>query len=142
MATSEEVARNMFKTYDKNGDGKISFDELKEIHAALGWNQSAEEVRKAMAEMDKDGDGFIDQEEFIAFNKESSSNENQELKQAFDMYDLDGDGVITANELHSVLRKLGGKCTLSDCKKMISQVDKNGDGKVNFEEFKKMMNNA
>ncbi|THU44468.1 hypothetical protein C4D60_Mb02t07700 [Musa balbisiana] len=52
-----------------------------------------------------------------------------------------GDGFITVEELRSVLSSLGLKQgrTVEECRKMISKVDVDGDGKVNFKEFKQMM---
>lgn len=136
---SAEEMKNIFNKYDKNGDGKISFDELKEILGAIGTaTPSTDEVKRIMSELDKDGDGFVDLDEFIAFHSQSSA-DSKELKEAFDLYDLDKNGVISATELLAVLKRLGENCSLSDCRKMINQVDKDGDGNVNFEEFKKMM---
>ncbi|XWS75567.1 hypothetical protein CRYUN_Cryun01aG0101400 [Craigia yunnanensis] len=144
---SMEEMKKVFNKFDKNGDGKISGDELKSVLSALGSTPSSDEVDRIMAEMDKDGNGYIDLDEFIAFhgtdiNDDETQCENKELKDAFDMYDLDKNGLISANELHAVLKRLGEKCSLSDCQRMISQVDKDGDGSVNFEEFKKMMTNT
>ncbi|GLU10681.1 hypothetical protein SLE2022_274670 [Rubroshorea leprosula] len=145
---SVEQITKIFNKYDKNGDGKISFEELKEILGALEFSSSSEEVKRVMSELDTDGDGSVDLDEFIAFHTQSSgsssssADNSKELKEAFDTYDLDKNGLISASELHEVLKKLGEKCTLSDCQRMISQVDKDGDGNVNFEEFKKMMSNA
>ena len=93
-----------------------------------------------MEELDKNGDGFIDLKEFADFHcNDVGNDESKELRDAFDLYDVDKNGLITAKELHDVLRKLGEKCSLSDCRRMISNVDADGDGSVNFEEFKKMM---
>lgn len=55
------------------------------------------------------------------------------------MYDADSNGLISAKELHRVLRQLGDKCSVADCSRMIRSVDADGDGSVNFDEFKKMM---
>lgn len=131
----------MFNKFDANGDGKISLSELSSILNALGSETSPDEVQRIMTEIDTDGDGFIDFDEFNAFylsglGKESN---DKELHDAFDMYDKDKNGKISASELHSVLKSLGEKCSLKDCRKMISSVDVDGDGCVNFEEFKKMM---
>lgn len=138
---NNEEVRKVFDKFDKNGDGKISRDELREILRALGSERtSSEEAKKVMAELDKDGDGFIDIAEFADFYC-GSPGSTKELKDAFDMYDLDKNGLISAKELHAVLKSLGEKCSLKDCSKMISKVDVDGDGNVNFEEFKKMMAN-
>lgn len=135
----------VFKKFDANGDGRISASELQSLLKNLGSETTPEEVSRMMTEMDKDGDGFIDLKEFAEFHRGSeelvkdSSNGNRELREAFDMYDKDKNGLISARELHTVLKSLGEKVSMKDCSRMISSVDADGDGHVNFEEFKKMM---
>ncbi|TMX04672.1 hypothetical protein EJD97_005961 [Solanum chilense] len=130
----------VFRKFDANGDGKISLSELGAILNALGSKTSPDEVKRIMLEVDTDGDGFIDLKEFAAFYCPGEADgDNKELREAFDLYDKDKNGKITAAELHSVMKSLGEKCSLKDCRRMISKVDVDGDGCVNFEEFKKMM---
>lgn len=134
----------VFRKFDANGDGKISISELGSILGALGTVTPEEELKAVMKEIDTDGDGFIDLNEFIEFQRGGCSVAdgdavNKELREAFDLYDQDKNGKISAAELHSVLKSLGEKCSLKDCRKMIASVDVDGDGSVNFEEFKKMM---
>ncbi|KAF5730314.1 calcium-binding protein CML27 [Tripterygium wilfordii] len=71
----------------------------------------------------------------------TTSNPAQELRYAFDLYDQDKNGLISSSELHLVLNRLGIKCSVDDCVKMIRSVDSDGDGNVNFQEFEKMMSN-
>ncbi|ESQ47289.1 hypothetical protein EUTSA_v10027972mg [Eutrema salsugineum] len=146
---SMEDIRQVFQRFDKNGDGKISVDELKEVIRALSPTASPEETVTMMKQFDLDGNGFIDMDEFVALfqigvNQGGGNNNNdfRDLKEAFEIYDLDGNGRISAKELQSVMKNLGEKCSVQDCRKMISKVDSDGDGCVNFEEFKKMMNNG
>ncbi|KAJ0235402.1 calcium-binding protein CML25 [Hirschfeldia incana] len=131
----------VFKKFDVNGDGKISSKELGAIMASLGHVVPEEELQKAVAEIDKKGDGHINLEEFIElFTKGMDQNDVLEnLKDAFSVYDIDGNGSISAEELHEVLRSLGDECSIAECKKMIGGVDKDGDGTIDFEEFKVMM---
>ncbi|XP_058787457.1 calcium-binding protein CML24-like [Vicia villosa] len=133
----DDEVRKIFNKFDKNGDGKISRAELKEMMLALGSKTTSEEVNRMMAEVDQNGDGYIDLKEFGEIH--TGGGDSSELREAFEMYDLDKNGLISAKELHAVMRRLGEKCSLSDCRKMIGNVDADRDGNVNFEEFKKMM---
>ncbi|CAH8277307.1 unnamed protein product [Arabidopsis lyrata] len=142
---SMDDIKKVFQRFDKNGDGKISVDELKEVIRALSPTASPEETVTMMKQFDLDGNGFIDLDEFVALFQigiGGGGNNRSDLKEAFELYDLDGNGRISAKELHSVMKNLGEKCSVQDCKKMISKVDIDGDGCVNFDEFKKMMSNG
>ncbi|KAL6624504.1 hypothetical protein ACP70R_031825 [Stipagrostis hirtigluma subsp. patula] len=149
MPVSE--VEQVFRRYDANGDGKISAEELASVLRALGAPPGPGEVRRMMDEMDADRDGFVDLDEFVAFHcgggdvgaggggADVEAATEAELREAFRMYDADRNGLISARELHRVLRQLGDKCSVADCSRMIRSVDADGDGSVNFDEFKKMM---
>ncbi|XP_073309811.1 probable calcium-binding protein CML18 [Primulina huaijiensis] len=136
--TRDEELRQVFKKFDTNDDGKISPSELGAVLNGLDSRTTEDEVARIMSELDIDGDGFIDLNEFKAFHCVGGDS-NKELREAFDLYDQDKNGKISAKELHTVLRGLGEKCSLKDCRRMIGSVDVDGDGCVDFEEFKKMM---
>ncbi|KAI9100195.1 hypothetical protein K1719_024413 [Acacia pycnantha] len=140
----DEETRRIFNKFDINGDGKISSSELKKMLLTLDSKTTSKEIKRIMAELDKNGDGYIDLKEFADFHQSGGEKlaDSRELRDAFDLYDLDKNGLISVTELHAVLRKLGEKRSLSDCRKIISSVDADGDGNVNFEEFKRMMTRA
>ncbi|KAM0952696.1 putative EF-hand domain-containing protein [Dioscorea sansibarensis] len=142
---SEKEVEKVFKCIDADGDGKISASELKGVVKALDSSVSREELGMMMREMDTDRNGFVDLKEFTEFQRgggdgRSEGEVDDELRDAFKMYDLDKDGVISVKELHLVLKKLGDKSSIGDCARMIKSVDSDGDGCVSFEEFRKMMN--
>ncbi|PIA42351.1 hypothetical protein AQUCO_02000064v1 [Aquilegia coerulea] len=145
----------VFSTFDKNGDGFITRQELGDTLRNIGLFSSDKEVASMIEKLDINGDGLIDLEEFCEMYESigrsstqhglgedvKEDDEEVELRDAFDVFDGDKDGVITVEELVSVLSSLGLKkgIQFEDCKEMIKKVDMDGDGMVNFDEFKHMM---
>lgn len=135
-----------FRYFDKNGDGKISAGELGEVLRALGIKSTDEELDAMVREVDCDKDGFIDVQEFVQLNKlvsevtEGEDEETKFMQEAFHVFDIDGDGYICAGELYRVLSGLGeAGLTVEQCGTMIQNVDKDGNGLVDFSEFKCLM---
>lgn len=135
----------VFQNFDVNKDGKISPSELRDVLEALGDHATDEEAIQMLKAVDTDGDGYIDLDNFISISATpiASSGDvgnSDELKAAFNMFDANKEGYITAEKLENVLSRLtDGDHTIEECKKMIQGVDVDGDGKVNFEDFKRMM---
>lgn len=137
--------KKVFERFDANSDGKISAEELVGVLKALGSVTSADEVGRMMLEIDTDQDGHINLEEFAAFcNRDADPyrSAEKELREAFELYDQDHDGRISAAELHQILTRLGERCSVHDCAAMIQSVDSDGDGFVSFQEFRKMMSSS
>lgn len=88
-------------------------------------------------------DGDLDAVAAIAAEAEAGGED--ELMEAFKVFDADGDGRITAEELRGVMVTIlgGGEgCSLDDCRRMIGGVDADGDGFVGFQDFARMMMTA
>jgi Ca2+-binding EF-hand superfamily protein len=137
MEVSDQF-RQVFKLIDTNGDGKISTIELCEMLSSLGYNKytATKEAENMIRELDFNGDGFVDIDEFMFVMKEDNYGKGKEhdhdeyLMDAFLVFDSDKNGLISPKELRSVLINLGcDNCSLRDCKRMIKGVDKNGDGR-------------
>ncbi|GJZ63211.1 putative reverse transcriptase domain-containing protein [Tanacetum coccineum] len=142
--------KQVFKFFDIDGDGKISQLELTNVLLTFGQEKSMAtiEAQGILKEVDFNGDGFIDLDEFMTimdgskpvFASSKEDNGDDELRNAFMVFDSDKNGLISAKELQSVLTSLGcSNSKLGQCRKMIKGVDKDGDGFVDFDEFKSMM---
>ena len=62
-----------------------------------------------------------------------------EFKEAFSLFDKDGDGTITTKELGTVMRSLGQNPTEAELQDMVNEVDADGNGTIDFPEFLTMM---
>ncbi|CAO1947288.1 unnamed protein product [Urochloa humidicola] len=142
VADSGEL-RRVFAAFDQDGDGKISAGELRLcMKAATGEDMPAEDVRALMASADADGDGLLDEEEFVRLAAEAEEAEEDRrrwLREAFGMYEMEGSGCITALSLKLMLAKLGAHRDIADCHAMICRFDLDGDGVLSFHEFETMM---
>ncbi|XP_072998255.1 uncharacterized protein [Typha latifolia] len=96
-------------------------------------NSTEEEVAAILAE--------AAEEEVVEMTEaEAEAADEAELRETFAVFDADGDGKISAEELMSLFAVLGDDgCSLDDCRRMIGGVDTDGDGFVCFDEFVSMM---
>ncbi|KAF0922801.1 hypothetical protein E2562_002053 [Oryza meyeriana var. granulata] len=139
---AEDEMERVFRKFDANGDGRISRAELAALFDSVGHAVTDDEVARMMQEADADGDGYISLGEFAAISASPAGDDaavEEDLRHAFSVFDADGNGVITPAELARVLRGIGEAATVAQCRRMIDGVDRNGDGLINFEEFKLMM---
>lgn len=143
FTSKEDDLKLVFDTFDENREGFITLDELEGLLNRIGLFVPTKEMDELVGNLDSNKDGLVDFEEFQEFvrGRERGKIGEGDLKEAFDVFDGDGDGLITVEELGRVLRSLGLKegSKVEDCKEMIKKVDVDGDGMVNFDEFKRMM---
>lgn len=71
--------------------------------------------------------------------KMKDTDSEEEIKEAFKVFDKDGNGFISAAELRHVMTNLGEKLTDEEVDEMIREADVDGDGQINYEEFVKMV---
>uniref|UniRef100_A0A7N0ZWI8 EF-hand domain-containing protein n=1 Tax=Kalanchoe fedtschenkoi TaxID=63787 RepID=A0A7N0ZWI8_KALFE len=135
--------KRVFQMFDRNGDGRITSEELSDSLDNLGIFIPETDLAHMIQKIDFNGDGCVDIHEFGELYRSLMGGRDEEgdMREAFNVFDQNGDGFITVDELRSVLASLGLKQgrTLEDCKKMITKVDADGDGRVNYKEFKQMM---
>lgn len=133
--------KDAFSLFDKDGDGYISNNELGSVLRSLGQCPTQAEVQDMINEVDCDGNGLIDFDEFVNLmqNKLSNEDKEQELVEAFKVFDKNGDGFISLQELKFTLTTIGEKLTEDECNQMMAEADMDNDGRINFNEFVRMM---
>ncbi len=70
--------------------------------------------------------------------KLQDSDREEEIRQAFKVFDKDGNGYITSEELAQVMANLGERLTAGELREMMKEADTNGDGRIDYEEFVKV----
>ncbi|GAA0175413.1 non-receptor serine/threonine protein kinase [Lithospermum erythrorhizon] len=139
--SEEEIKglKSMFTNIDTDKSGTITYEELKSGLARLGSKLSEAEVQQLMEAADVDGNGSIDYIEFITATMHRHRLERDEhLYKAFQHFDKDHSGFITRDELATAMREygMGDDDTIRD---IITEVDTDNDGNINYEEFVAMM---
>jgi calcium-binding protein CML len=162
----ELCLQRVFDTFDRDGDGVITPAELSGalgrlglslgVPAATGGSAAGalDAVVEAYVAPGMAGLRFVD---FLALHADLAATgggggdhdaalgkEDEEMREAFRVFDEDGDGYISAAELQAVLTRMGmpeAGC-LARVRDMIAAADRNSDGRVDFDEFKAMMAGA
>ncbi|XP_057474789.1 calcium-dependent protein kinase 17-like [Actinidia eriantha] len=139
--SEEEIMglKQMFKGIDTDNSGTITLEELKQGLAKQGTKLSEYEVKQLMEAADADGNGTIDYDEFITATMHLNRMDREEhLYTAFQYFDKDNSGYITMEELEQALREFGMNDE-RDIKEIVSEVDADNDGRINYDEFVAMM---
>ena len=143
--TEEQIAefKEAFQIFDKDGDGSITTKELGTVMRSLGQNPSDEEVRQMIEEVDENKSETIDFKEFLGLmaRKMKETDAEDELLEAFKVFDRDGNGKISAHELRCVMLSSGEDLTEQDIQEMVMEADIDGDGFIDYQEFVKIMMN-
>ena len=95
-----------------------------------------------MNEIDIDGNGELDYEEFVAATLSMASQHSDDaMEKTFAYFDVDGDGSITIEEFKMALDKMppGARANFGDVNELIEMADQDGDGLIDYEEFVAMM---
>ncbi|KAJ3889359.1 calmodulin-like protein [Lentinula edodes] len=136
---SEQISefKEAFSLFDKDGDGTITTKELGTVMRSLGQNPTEAELQEMVNEVDVNGDGTIDFPEFLSMmaRKMKDIDSEEEIKEAFRVFDKDGNGFISAAELRHVMTNLGEKLTEEEVDEMMREADQDGNGTIDYNEF-------
>ncbi|XP_020088138.1 caltractin-like [Ananas comosus] len=136
--------KEAFDLFDIDGSGTIDGKELNVAMRALGFEMTEEQINQMIADVDKDGSGAIDFDEFVYMmtTKIGEKDTREELMKAFRIIDQDNNGKISDVDIQRIARDLGESFTLQEIREMIEAADRNGDGEVDANEFITIMKNT
>merc|ERR1712242_322417 len=137
--------KTCFDLFDTKKVDFLSADDLGEIMRAMGFRPTEEELKDLLLEIDEDGSGEIEFAEFCqlcaTFLVEDPDMETmkRELKDAFRIYDKEGNGYITTETLRGLISELLAPLTEEELEGILEELDEDGSGSMDFDEFCEMM---
>merc|ERR1712054_580036 len=114
--------REAFSLFDSDASGAIDVRELKAAMRALGFEVKNEELKKMVSDIDGDGNGTIEFQEFLEMmtGKMGEKDTREAIEKVFKLFDDDNTGE-------------------EELRDMINQADRDGDGEINIDEFYRIM---
>ena len=133
----EKEIKNIFEKFDSNKDGYVNSSELANIIKSININVSDEELLEIIQEIELEVNGEINFEYFLSIVKrrENDIDTEEELLNAFKVFDKEGNGLINLNELKHIMLKVCNNISESEINEMLKEADTDMDGYINYEEF-------
>ncbi|KAJ1648074.1 myosin II light chain [Coemansia asiatica] len=139
--------KEAFGLFDRTGGGTIPPSSLGTLLRALGQNPTEAEVHELTGDIDPSNDSKgIDFDTFVqivmrpsGFSSASSEDSFNEFVQAFQVFDRDFNGFISAGELRYVLTSLGEPLSDAEVDELLKGVPMDKHGNINYEEFVKTL---
>jgi len=135
------AAKSAFKAFDKKNEDKIKVGDIGAAMKKLGHTIKPDWLEKIEHMIDAEGTGYILLEEFCSIirRKFKDDEDERELKEMFRILDKEKRGEVNTSELRWILKQLGDDLTEADIDDMIADVDTDGSGWVDYNEFHKLM---
>ena len=139
-----------FAGLDRDGDNLISTDELKQLLYSMRFKLvlTEQQINRLIKQIDTDDNGVVDMNELNEIIEKFDNkgviykalSERSKIRTEFLKYDKDNSGFITIDELtHVVSERLGILFSERHIRRIMSDVDDNGDGSIDYEEFCTLM---
>ena len=136
-----EEIKEAFDLFDTDGSGTIDPKELKSAMESLGFEAKNQTIYQMISDLDKDGSGAIDFDEFLDMMtaRLSDKDSRDDINKVFRLFDDEKAGYITIKNLRRVAKELGETMTDEELLEMVERADSDGDGKVTPEDFYNIM---
>ncbi|XP_019880977.2 troponin C [Aethina tumida] len=138
------LLKRAFSMFDSSKKGRIEKEKVRTILTTLGHTYDDSELEALLEGEDPEQSGQLDFDSFCRVAAHFLENEDdealqKELKEAFRLYDKEGNGYIPTSSLREILAALDDQLTSDQLNEMIAEIDSDSSGTVDFEEFMEMM---
>ncbi|KAH9637963.1 hypothetical protein HF086_010131 [Spodoptera exigua] len=137
------VLRRAFSMFDSEKQGRIEKEKVRTILNTMVHNYDDLELDRMLDSEDAEACGKLNFDSFVRvaihFLEEDDEKLQKELKEAFRLYDKEGNGYIPTSSLREILAALDEQLTPDQLNEMIAEIDTDASGTVDFDEFMAMM---
>ena len=139
-----EEYQRFFDMFDRGKNGYIMATQIGQIMNAMEQDFDEKTLRKLIRKFDADGSGKIEFDEFCALvytvaNTVDKDTLRKELREAFRLFDKEGNGYISRPTLKGLLHEIAPDLSDKDLEAAVDEIDEDGSGKIEFEEFWELM---
>ncbi|CAB3228563.1 unnamed protein product [Arctia plantaginis] len=141
-----QLLKNAFDAFDHEKKGVISTDMIGTILEMLGHELDEDTLNEIITEVDVNATGELQFSDFCTLAAKFLTEEEEddeaiikELREAFRLYDREGNGYITTDVLKEIFKELDNSITPEDLDTMIEEIDSDGSGTVDWDEFLEVM---
>ncbi|XP_049873818.1 troponin C-like [Pectinophora gossypiella] len=141
----EQIAmlRRAFSMFDSSKQGRIEKEKVRTILNTMVHSYDDRELDEMLDSEETDDSGKLNFDSFVRvathFLDEDDEALQKELKEAFRLYDKEGNGYIPTSSLREILAALDDQLTPDQLNEMIAEIDTDDSGTVDFDEFMEMM---
>ena len=129
--------KKVFQTHSNGPDGYVNTSELSNIFKSINIDASDEEIKEIIKKLDLEEKKQINYEEFLSLINQGDKDidEEEEVLNAFKVFDKDGNGLININELKNIMLNIGNNWSENEINELLRDADIDMDGYINYEEF-------
>ena len=133
--------KEAFTMFDRDKDGLINYNELGNVLKSQGFTPTNQELLEMIADVDENEDDKINFEEFLILmhSRLKKADIENELNEAFSVYDKNGSGIISIKEFRKIMNSLGDKICEEEIDEIIQKVDPKNRGYINYKDLTKII---
>ena len=133
--------KEAFTMFDRDKDGLINYNELGNVLKSQGFNPNNQELLEMIADVDENEDDKINFDEFLILmhSRLKKADIENELNEAFSVYDKNGSGKISVREFKKIMNSLGDKIMQEEIDEIIQKVDSKNRGYINYKDLTKII---